>query len=153
MNNVHEDAPVVFETRWALSYLRGPLTRAQIKTLMDARRGAGGSAPATAPTAATASASATTRRPSAPVAPVPAAPASAPPARGKATRPAVPVAEPAPTEAASGCGQAPLLPPDVPQHFAPAHGAAARRVEPSTTGRCWWAPPRYGSAIRRTGST
>ena len=35
MNNVHEDAPVVFETRWALSYLRGPLTRSQIKILMD----------------------------------------------------------------------------------------------------------------------
>jgi hypothetical protein len=35
MNNVHEDAPVIFETRWAMSYLRGPLTRNQIKTLMD----------------------------------------------------------------------------------------------------------------------
>ncbi|MDD5312020.1 MAG: ATP-binding protein [Dehalococcoidia bacterium] len=35
MNNVHEDAPVVFETRWAMSYLRGPLTRNQIKVLMD----------------------------------------------------------------------------------------------------------------------
>ena len=35
MNNVHEDAPEVFETRWCLSYLRGPLTRAQIRTLMD----------------------------------------------------------------------------------------------------------------------
>jgi hypothetical protein len=39
LNNVHEDAPEVFETRWAMSYLRGPLTRAQIKTLMDSRRG------------------------------------------------------------------------------------------------------------------
>ena len=39
LNNVHEDAPEVFETRWALSYLRGPLTRPQIKTLMDPRRG------------------------------------------------------------------------------------------------------------------
>ncbi len=38
MYNVHEDAPVVFQTRWALSYLPGPLTRAQIKTLMDPRR-------------------------------------------------------------------------------------------------------------------
>ena len=38
MHNVHEDAPVTFESRWALSYLRGPLTRAQIKTLMDPRR-------------------------------------------------------------------------------------------------------------------
>jgi len=35
MNNVHEDAPVVFQTRWVMSYLRGPLTRAQIKQLMD----------------------------------------------------------------------------------------------------------------------
>jgi hypothetical protein len=40
MNNVHEDEPVVFETRWCLSYLRGPLTRTQIKTLMDPLRSA-----------------------------------------------------------------------------------------------------------------
>ena len=33
MNNVHEDAPTLFHTRWALSYLRGPLTREQIRTL------------------------------------------------------------------------------------------------------------------------
>ncbi|MDH5335475.1 MAG: ATP-binding protein, partial [Nitrospira sp.] len=48
MNNVHEDEPVVFETRWCLSYLRGPLTRTQIKTLMEPVRGAvstGSSAP------------------------------------------------------------------------------------------------------------
>ncbi len=34
MNNVHEDEPVVFTTRWAMSYLRGPLTRKQIQTLV-----------------------------------------------------------------------------------------------------------------------
>ena len=33
MRNVHEDAPVLFQTRWALSYLRGPLTLPQIRTL------------------------------------------------------------------------------------------------------------------------
>jgi hypothetical protein len=38
LNNVHEDAPVVFETRWAMSYLRGPLTRAQIRQLMAGRK-------------------------------------------------------------------------------------------------------------------
>ena len=38
MNNVHEDAPVVFQTRWAMSYLRGPLTREQIATLMADRK-------------------------------------------------------------------------------------------------------------------
>ena len=35
MNNVHEDEPVVFETRWAMSYLRGPLTSGQLQKLMD----------------------------------------------------------------------------------------------------------------------
>ena len=35
LNNVHDDAPVVFETRWAMSFLRGPLTRTQIKLLTD----------------------------------------------------------------------------------------------------------------------
>lgn len=35
LNNVHEDHPQVFQVRWSLSYLRGPLTRQQIKTLMD----------------------------------------------------------------------------------------------------------------------
>ena len=38
MNNVHEDEAVVFHTRWALSYLRGPLTRQQIATLMAERK-------------------------------------------------------------------------------------------------------------------
>lgn len=33
MHNVHEDTPEVFHTRWVMSYLAGPLTRAQIKGL------------------------------------------------------------------------------------------------------------------------
>ena len=45
MHNVHESEPVVFHSRWALSYLRGPLTREQIKRLMADRR-----APAPQPT-------------------------------------------------------------------------------------------------------
>jgi len=52
LHNVHEDKPVVFQTRWAMSYLRGPMTRQQIKTLMDPRRPA--AQPARAPTAAAA---------------------------------------------------------------------------------------------------
>ncbi len=35
MSNAHEDEPVLMTTRWAMSYLRGPLTRDQIKQLMD----------------------------------------------------------------------------------------------------------------------
>jgi len=38
LNNVHETAPVTFQTRWAMSYLRGPLTREQIRTLMADRK-------------------------------------------------------------------------------------------------------------------
>jgi hypothetical protein len=38
MHNVNLKAPVVFTTRWAMSYLRGPLTRQQIKTLMAGRK-------------------------------------------------------------------------------------------------------------------
>ena len=38
LHNVHEDGPAVFQTRWALSYLAGPMTRTQIKQLMDDRR-------------------------------------------------------------------------------------------------------------------
>jgi hypothetical protein len=40
MNNVHEDHPVVFQSRWALSYLRGPLTRQQISQLMAEQKSA-----------------------------------------------------------------------------------------------------------------
>ncbi|MBX3434723.1 MAG: ATP-binding protein [Pirellulales bacterium] len=38
MNNVHDNAPTVFQTRWALSYLAGPLTRTQIAELMKDRK-------------------------------------------------------------------------------------------------------------------
>ncbi|MFO7708528.1 MAG: DUF87 domain-containing protein [Desulfobacterales bacterium] len=49
LNNVHENAPVTFQTRWTLSYLRGPMTREQIKTLTAAAAPVGyGSAPAAA---------------------------------------------------------------------------------------------------------
>lgn len=46
MHNVHDDGPVILETRWALSYLRGPLTRTQIKQLMDPKKSSGGAKPA-----------------------------------------------------------------------------------------------------------
>ena len=39
LHNVHDREPVVFHTRWTLSYLRGPLSRDQIRTL-NTRAGA-----------------------------------------------------------------------------------------------------------------
>ena len=45
MHNVHENAPVVFQTRWVLSYLAGPLTREQIKQMNFSGVGGIGSTP------------------------------------------------------------------------------------------------------------
>jgi hypothetical protein len=59
LNNVHENEPVVFQTRWTLCYLRGPMTRENIKALTAA----GAAAQPETPAAAT-----STREPS-PVAP------------------------------------------------------------------------------------
>ena len=103
MHNVHEDAPEVFESRWAMSYLRGPLTRSQIKILMDPRRAefaaAGEPAPASSPRGGAAGAS---QR-----------------ADGRA-RP--PRADQVPQKVSSGATR-PVLPPDIQQFFAPAAGA------------------------------
>jgi hypothetical protein len=52
MNNVHDDGPVIFETRWCLSYLRGPLTRSQIKQLCPPQDTAGSAAPLSSQSAA-----------------------------------------------------------------------------------------------------
>lgn len=41
MRNVHEDAPLLMQSRWALSYLRGPLTGPEIARLMAGRRDEG----------------------------------------------------------------------------------------------------------------
>ncbi len=49
LNNVHDDAPALFQTRWTLSYLRGPLTRAQIQALAKPREAPSKAAPVLGP--------------------------------------------------------------------------------------------------------
>jgi hypothetical protein len=62
MRNVNDDAPVLMKTRWALSYLRGPLTPAEISRLMAPRKQGTAAktqaAPAAAPAASISGASA-----------------------------------------------------------------------------------------------
>jgi hypothetical protein len=36
LHNVHENAPVLFQTRWTMSYLRGPMSREQIRQVSGA---------------------------------------------------------------------------------------------------------------------
>jgi hypothetical protein len=37
LHNIHQGPPIIFQTRWAMSYLRGPLTKPQIDELMKGR--------------------------------------------------------------------------------------------------------------------
>ncbi len=51
MRNVNDEAPVLFRTRWALSWLRGPLTLPEITRLMAERKAESPAKPADAPRA------------------------------------------------------------------------------------------------------
>ncbi len=68
LHNVHEDKPVVFQTRWAMSYLRGPLTRLQVRELVGGR---GAAEPAGAGTPAPRGPQPTPAEPTVPYSPVP----------------------------------------------------------------------------------
>jgi len=69
MNDVREPGPVIFQTRHTLSFLRGPLSRDQIKTLMAPKKAAPAATPnnaAATPTPAVGAPAAVNARPSAP---------------------------------------------------------------------------------------
>jgi hypothetical protein len=96
MHSVHRGAPTSFATRWVMSYLAGPMTLAQIRTLsrldaakVERRTSPGAEAPATAPETAI------------------------PGVAGPAPAAAPAVASPTPAS------PRPLLPPDVRQFFVP----------------------------------
>jgi hypothetical protein len=58
MHNVHDQAPTVFETRWTLSFLRGPMSRDEIRAISASAAAAAAPAPASAAQATAAAASA-----------------------------------------------------------------------------------------------
>ena len=68
LHNVHDNEPMVFQTRWAMSYLRGPLTRMQVRDLTA------GQTPATEPVTSAAPAASPTPVPLPTPAPTPKAP-------------------------------------------------------------------------------
>ncbi len=104
LHDVHAKRPAVFQTRWVMSYLAGPLTRDQIRQLP-------GQASTPAPTATPAATG-----------------------RGEAGAPAVAVtAQPDQTAAPSG-GARPFLPPHVPQVFLQARVTAGARYFPMALG-------------------
>jgi hypothetical protein len=106
LHSVHGDRPQLFQTRWALSYLRGPLTRSQIAALMAPRKAAqASSTPAVARSTATLPGTETT-------------PAAVPPA----PEPSAPVT------------QRPLIPPGVTELFLPPVRPGAVRYAPSLLG-------------------
>ena len=110
LHNVHEDTPALFESRWALSYLRGPMSRDQIRSLMV--RASGATTPATKRTSS--------------------APAAARLGVGTARPPAqsaqLPKTEVVRPEAGSAPipagGPRPVLPPAITQYFMPGSAAA-----------------------------
>jgi hypothetical protein len=113
--NVHEDAPVTFQTRWALSYLAGPLTRTQIKTLMDPRR------PVLQPAKTKKSKKKAAKEAAA--AAVPVVTASAKPL------PDGPLPSAVAAEAAATAGGPTVIPADVPQYYLPLRGERVKDAQ------------------------
>ncbi len=109
LHDVNLARPVVFSTRWAMSYLRGPLTRAQIKQLMAGRKPAVPEQAAAVPAAG----------PSAIVQPAGEVAASA----GRVSGAAAPSAA---GDAPGLATQPPVLPPGVKQVYLPASRGAAQ---------------------------
>lgn len=118
LHNVHEEGAAIFESRWALTYLRGPMSRDQIKQIMDARRSPTASERTNAAPKAAARASA--------------APAGARIGETGARQLSVGPAPPTPSPAPAGTGafetSRPALPPDIPQYFLPCRGSSSELV-------------------------
>ncbi|MBN2452536.1 MAG: ATP-binding protein [Lentisphaeria bacterium] len=119
LHNVHEEGAALFQSRWAMSYLRGPMTRDQIRVLMDTRREG---------TAGVSTVRSSSAPPSARLSPAAPGAARTGPATGPARRPApaapdtgvIPGAQASDGEAWETTP--PALSPAIPQHFVPVRG-------------------------------
>jgi hypothetical protein len=109
LHNVHAEHPQLFQTRWALSYLRGPLTKNQIATLMSSRK-------------ASAASASSPPGPRANIGPAPMPTAS------------VPQPSAASSAVAASAAARPPLPADIPEFFLPPVQSSAARYAPALLG-------------------
>jgi hypothetical protein len=123
LHNVHARAPEVFQTRWAMSYLRGPLGRDEIRRLTGGARAEAAPPAAVHARGGAAAPRADHRDPGSPA-------GSAPEVRSTSAEPdsAAPARS---TPPVSGTSRAPLLPPSISQFFTP---GAQGRLRPELLG-------------------
>ncbi len=133
MRNVHDKNPTLFQTRWAMNYLAGPMTRAQLPALNALAGGPAAPAAAAAAPAAAAEAEATTAATAAPV-----AAAAGLSAMASTTRPAVPST---------------LKEFFLPRNLSPARAAAARDLTASGTPSLVYRPGLLAQADIRSVQT
>ena len=125
LHDIHRGAPELFQTRWTMNYLAGPLTRAQIPALnrlgntVTAPPAAAADATSPQPTAAAAPASTSTVQPAAPLPPA-ASPASAKPAPSAEISPATQIST-----------SRPVVPADVSEYFMPNNRSLAAALQVS----------------------
>lgn len=116
MNNVHDDEPVTFETRWALSYLRGPLTREHIKRLKGDNAAKTNQSSPAATTASAAAVSEVVQASSA-EAPVQSSSSLSGPSWNSLQRVREPQSAAAPAETTVTAATDSFIPPSIPQRF------------------------------------
>jgi hypothetical protein len=111
LHNVHEEGAALFESRWTMSYLRGPMTRDQIKAVMGAHR-------SLTATLACPSVSSVPARARLDIDPCVAAPAAPEP---ESVVPLLPAVETPRAESALEATRL-AMPPAIPQYFVPVRG-------------------------------
>lgn len=110
MHSIYENAPTVFETRWAMSYLAGPMTRDQLRALDTLQLNAASADPAAVPEHGHG--------------PTPGQADATAPVSGAATRAPAAASAGTTTVASDGGASAPILPPEIPQLWLPTRMAA-----------------------------
>ena len=144
MHNVHDDAPVLFQTRWVMSYLRGPLTLPQLADL-----------PSNAPAQTAAQEAPAVQQP-APTAAAPQPRETPQPAAAPVVPPDIPVFHLRPPQTGDGGTYTPTLVATYKLHFVDAKAAVDEWVSrtwlvpfAATTGEPLWdAPVLYETANR-----